>query len=54
MSDPETYTVLIEGFILGEFYEEGACVVLTGRQAETFRQEGRVKKGAPKAAKKLD
>ncbi|WP_158873998.1 hypothetical protein [Antarcticirhabdus aurantiaca] len=54
MSDPETYTVEIEGFILGDFYEKGAPVLLTERQAVTFRQEGRVTKGAPKSAKKAD
>lgn len=40
--DLKSYTVAIEGFILGCFYKVGATVTLNERQARDFLREKRI------------
>ncbi|EYD71809.1 hypothetical protein [Limimaricola hongkongensis] len=44
-----SYTVKIEGFILGKFRKKGTTIDLLPSQATTFLREGRI---VPKAAPK--
>ncbi len=46
--DAKRYTVEIEGFILGDWYNKGGTVTLTDDQARQFEREGRIVPEAPK------